>query len=73
MDLESLNWNNIVPEDATRPSPREYAAMSYDSRERRLIVFGGWNNGWLNDLYTLDVSKIVGPDYAITSIDPPLG
>lgn len=73
MDLESLNWNNIVPEDALRPSPREYAAMSYDSRERRLIVFGGWNNGWLNDLYTLDVSKIVGPDYAITSIDPPLG
>ena len=31
MDLESLSWNNIVPEDSVRPSPREYAAMSYDS------------------------------------------
>ena len=62
-----------MPENDTRPQPREYAAMSYDERERRLIVFGGWNNGWLNDLYTLDVSKIVGPSYAITSIDPPLG
>lgn len=47
--------------------------MSYDEQLRRLVVFGGWNMGWLNDLYTLDVSKIVGPSYAITSIDPPLG
>lgn len=47
--------------------------MSYDESNRRLVVFGGWNNGWMNDLYTLDVSKIVGPSYAITSIDPPLG
>ena len=47
--------------------------MSYDENNRRLVVFGGWYNGWLNDLYTLDVSKIVGPSYAITSIDPPLG
>jgi len=62
-----------MPEDEERPSPREYAAMSYDENERRLVVFGGWHNGWLNDLYTLDVSKIVGPSYAITGIDPPLG
>jgi dynein heavy chain len=38
-----------------------------------LIVFGGWNNGWLNDIYSLSVGKIVGPSYAITDIDPPLG
>ena len=62
-----------MPEDEERPPPREYSAMSYDDNNRRLVVFGGWHNGWLNDLYTLDVSKIVGPSYAITSIDPPLG
>jgi hypothetical protein len=62
-----------MPEDDERPSAREYAAMSYDESNRRLVVFGGWHNGWLNDLYTLDVSKIVGPSYAITAIDPPLG
>ena len=62
-----------MPEDEERPPCREYAAMSYDDNNRRLVVFGGWHNGWLNDLYTLDVSKIVGPSYAITSIDPPLG
>ena len=62
-----------MPEDEERPPPREYSAMSYDDNTRRLVVFGGWHNGWLNDLYALDVSKLVGPSYAITSIDPPLG
>ena len=73
MDMATLRWMDIMPEDEERPQPREYAAMSYDENNRRLVVFGGWYNGWLNDLYTLDVSKIVGPSYAITSIDPPLG
>jgi len=73
MDLDTMKWSDIQPEDDERPSAREYAAMSYDESNRRLLVFGGWHNGWLNDLYTLDVSKIVGPPYAITGIDPPLG
>ena len=74
MDLtDDKRWLEIFPEDDERPKPREYAAMSYDENNRRLVVFGGWNNGWMNDLYTLDVSKIVGPSYAITGIDPPLG
>jgi dynein heavy chain len=38
-----------------------------------LLVFGGWNNGWFNDLHALNVSKIVGPLYAITEIVPNLG
>ena len=62
-----------MPEDDERPTAREYAAMSYDENNRRLVVFGGWHNGWLNDMYVLDVSKIVGPSYAITSIDPHKG
>ena len=55
------------------PPSREYAAMVYDKKLSRLLVFGGWNNGWLNDLYALNVSKIVGPIYAITDIVPNLG
>ena len=47
--------------------------MAYDTRESRLLVFGGWNNGWHNDLYALNVSKIVGPSYAVTEIVPNLG
>lgn len=47
--------------------------MSYDERNSRLLVFGGWNNGWLSSMYSLNVSKIVGPSYAITEIIPSLG
>jgi hypothetical protein len=47
--------------------------MSYDGRESRLIIFGGWNNGWYSDIYSLNVSKIVGPSYAITASEPSLG
>jgi dynein heavy chain len=73
MDLDTLNWQTIAPEDDCMPEEREYCAMAYDERDRRLVIFGGWNNGWKKDLYALDVSKIVGPSYACTSISPPLG
>lgn len=47
--------------------------MTYDHKDSRLLVFGGWNNGWHNDLYALNVSKISGPSYAVTEIIPNLG
>jgi len=36
----------------------------------RLILYGGWSDEWLSDLYTLDVSAIVGPPYAVQSLEP---
>jgi dynein heavy chain, axonemal len=71
LDLESYQWQHIEPENVERPENREYSAMFYDRNQ--LCIFGGWSNGWLNDMWTLNVSKIVGPSYAITEIDPPLG
>lgn len=47
--------------------------MAYDHKDSRLLLFGGWNNGWHNDMYALNVSKIVGPSYAVTDIVPKLG
>jgi len=76
LDIETLKWSTIHPENQTPadfPDPREYSAMSYDERNSRLMVFGGWNNGWLKSMYSLNVSKIVGPSYAITEIIPSLG
>ena len=65
-----MRWAPIHPEDDVCPKPREYAGVSFDQKESRLLVFGGWNNRWLNDIYALNVSKIVGPAYAVTSMSP---
>jgi len=70
LDLESMKWQTIAPESKEKPQVREYSSMVYDADESRLIIFGGWNTGWLNDLYLLNVSKVVGPPYAISSIEP---
>jgi dynein heavy chain, axonemal len=76
LDLGTLRWNTFASDPElfdNIPCPREYSAMTYDERDRRLIIYGGWNNGWYSDLYTLNVAKIVGPSYAITASDPALG
>jgi len=76
LDLGTIQWRTYASDPevfANIPAPREYAAMAYDERERRLIVSGGWCNGWFDDIYTLNVAKIVGPSYAITEADPCLG
>lgn len=38
-----------------------------------MIVHGGWNNNWLNDVWSLNVSTITGPPYAVFGINPKLG
>ena len=68
-----MKWTGVECEDDVLPPAREYSVLTYDHRESRLLVFGGWNQGWLDDIYALAVSKIVGPSYAITDVDPPLG
>lgn len=76
LDLGNLRWTTFASDPEIYdniPPPRDYSAMTYDERERRLIIYGGWNNGWYQDLFTLNVAKIVGPSYAITSSDPALG
>ena len=42
-------------------------------QESRLVIFGGWANKWLDDVWQINVSSIVGPPYAITKVEPPLG
>lgn len=78
LDIESMNWTTMDPEDLGEPGhvvplPREYSSMIYDDKGRRIICYAGWNNEWYDDLCALNVSKIVGPSYAITEIIPNLG
>ncbi|KAA0166994.1 hypothetical protein FNF28_02917 [Cafeteria roenbergensis] len=55
------------------PRPRADSAMMYEPASKRLVVFGGWANRWLGDAHSLDASLIVGPPYAVLSVEPALG
>lgn len=72
LDSGEITWS--VPETCgTPPSGRSDSTLAYDDKGSRLFVFGGWANVWLNDLYTLDVSSVVGPPYGITRVFPDFG
>ena len=51
-DLEQPGGNRTF----TKLAGREHAAMCYDKEESRLIVFGGWANKWLDDIWQINVS-----------------
>lgn len=71
---KKLVWSDPALENKKQMlTAREHAAMCYDPEESRLIVFGGWANKWLDDVWQLNVSSIVGPPYAVTKITPKLG
>lgn len=72
LDTGTERWTEPKIEGRA-PSPRSDTCLAYDPKGSRLIVFGGWADDWLDDLYTLDVGNIVGPPYAITGMHPYLG
>ncbi len=73
MDCASKSWMSSKVGGKHKPTCREDAAWAYDSKTARLILYGGWSDAWLSDLYNLDVSGIVGPPYAVSSIEPTSG
>ena len=62
-----------IKEEAECCPEREHSAICYEPEESRLIIFGGWANRWLNDVWRINVSSIVGPPYATISVEPGLG
>ncbi|KAL3663603.1 hypothetical protein V7S43_011489 [Phytophthora oleae] len=72
LDTGEMSWS--IPEiEGTPPCGRSDTTLTYDDKGSRLIVFGGWANVWLNDIFYLDVSCVVGPPYGITGIFPDFG
>jgi dynein heavy chain len=55
------------------PLPRAEPSMAYNPEDKSLVIFGGWANGWQNDLHVMSVGCIIGPPYAIRSVEPVLG
>jgi hypothetical protein len=79
LDIETLSWRtfelekNETDKDILQPQKRESSQMVYDHKDSRLVMFGGWSNEGLGDLWSLNVSQIVGPPYAIRGIKPNKG
>lgn len=51
-DSSSLNWVQLSP--AASPPARGYPSMAYDPISQKVVLFGGYNGGYLNDTWTFD-------------------
>lgn len=72
LDTGSMQWSR--PDIAgVPPSQRGETMMTYDAKQGRLAMFGGWANRWYGDVFTCKVSEIVGPPYAVFGISSVLG
>lgn len=57
----------------TIPIERGETQIAFDSKNSRVILFGGWANRWFGDLFVCKVGEVVGPPYSIVSINPDMG
>lgn len=46
-------WTELHP-SGVLPSPRDFVVAVYDTHRGRLVVFGGYDGGYLNDVWALD-------------------
>jgi dynein heavy chain len=72
LDTGSNYWS-VPTVTGNSPPPRGETSIVYDTKQSRIIFFGGWANRWYGDLYVCKVAEVVGPPYAIESISPEMG
>ena len=69
-----MTWGSAVyAQGSGQPGEREDCSIAYDPKTCNIIHFGGWRQGWLDDLWCLNVAGIVGPPYAVNAIEPNTG
>lgn len=74
LDTGRMAWGNAVfAQGSGFPEAREDCSIAYDAKTCNIVFFGGWKQGWLDDLWCLNVAGIVGPPYAVQSITPNTG
>ena len=55
------------------PDPREDSTIIYNKTLKSIVIFGGFSNEWFSDIYSLNISKIVGPTYSVKCLEPNVG
>ena len=73
VENESLSDVLLDNTENGMPKRRNSSAIIYDIKKRCMVVYGGYLNKWLDDMWALDVSQIVGPSYSIERIEPAHG
>ena len=51
-EVPSSSWSQLFP--AISPTARSYLAMTYDAASHKVVMFGGYDGGYLNDTWTFD-------------------
>ncbi len=64
---ESAKWD-CPSVNGNKPSPRSDTEMFYNSALGKLFLFGGWSNRWHGEVYSCDVSTVVGPPFNIFKV-----
>lgn len=72
LDCGSFQWTipNVI---GTPPCSRCDSSMIYDRDNSNIIIYGGWSDYWHNDLYIIHAASVVGPPYAVLSMEPTEG
>ena len=74
LDTGRMSWGSgVYAAGSGQPGPREDCSVAYDPKTCNIVFFGGWKQGWLDDLWCLNVAGIVGPSYAVQSLSPATG
>lgn len=54
---DGVTWEKLIP-NGTAPVGRRDCVAAYDTARDRVIIFGGWDGGNLNDTWALDLSDV---------------
>jgi hypothetical protein len=75
-EWDGAAWRNATPASAARPSARSSMGLAFDSARGKVMVFGGADGSWRQDLWERDADPARQPGLQFTassaagSIDP---
>jgi hypothetical protein len=65
-------WAGVVP-DSTPPSARSEGSIIYDAPNHRLVLFGGYDGAYRNDVWTTDLGPLSTWKHLLPSGSAPVG